>query len=69
MSPESAISPPWRELFNSSRTGFGKELAVVAIDEVHCNLQRTLQEATSQDENFMLDISGYIWERVKQQLM
>jgi len=36
MSPESAVSPPWRELFKSSHAGFGKELAVVAIDEAHC---------------------------------
>jgi len=24
-----------------------------------------LQEVTSQDDIFMLDVSGYIWERVK----
>ena len=28
-------------------------------------LQMSLQEVTSQDESFMPDISGYIWERVK----
>ena len=28
-------------------------------------LQRSLQEVTSQDETFIPDISGYIWERVK----
>jgi len=28
-------------------------------------LQRSLQEVTSQDDSFMPDISGYIWERVK----
>ena len=28
------------------------------------NLQRSLQKVTSQDESFMPDISGYVWERV-----
>jgi len=36
MSPESAVSPPWRELFKSSHACFEKEPAVVAIDEAHC---------------------------------
>ena len=27
-------------------------------------LQRSLQKVTSQDESFMPDISGYVWERV-----
>ena len=30
------------------------------------HLQRSLQEVTSQEESFMLDISGYIRERVNQ---
>jgi len=29
------------------------------------NLSRLLQEVTTQDESFVLDISGYIRERVK----
>lgn len=34
MSPENAISPPWRGVFSS---GYVKEhLALVAIDEAHC---------------------------------
>ena len=34
MSPESAVSPPWRGIFESPV--FKKNLAVLAVDEAHC---------------------------------
>ena len=34
MSPEHAVTPPWRRLFGSEY--YKRHLAVVAIDEAHC---------------------------------
>ena len=34
MSPEYAVTPPWRGLFGSPF--FRRHLAVIAIDEAHC---------------------------------
>ena len=36
MSPEAAVTPPWRSLFSS--VVFKNNLALVAIDEAHCIL-------------------------------
>ena len=33
MAPETAVSPPWRDLFS---TVFKEMLAEVAVDEAHC---------------------------------
>ena len=34
MAPETAVSPPWRDVF--ATTLFQRNLALVAIDEAHC---------------------------------
>ena len=34
MAPETAVSPPWRDLF--STPVFKEKLAEVAVDEAHC---------------------------------
>ena len=46
MSPESAVSLPWRGIFRS--LFFEKNLAVVAVDEAHCNWLGS--NPTTQDE-------------------
>jgi superfamily II DNA helicase RecQ len=34
MSPETAVKPPWRNIFQTPH--FKKVLALVAVDEAHC---------------------------------
>ena len=34
MAPETAVCPPWREIFKSPF--FSNNLAVVSVDEAHC---------------------------------
>ena len=34
MSPETAVNPPWRDVFQSAE--FRKRLSLIAVDEAHC---------------------------------
>lgn len=42
MSPETAVNPPWREIFACAT--FRQHLSIIAIDEAHCIVDGSLPE-------------------------